>query len=502
MLLRRIARADGKKAEQLSKIKRNIMYNLAYQILVLIIPIITTPYISRVLGVKGVGAYSYVSSVEYYFFIFITLGLTNYGNRSIAKCADNKTERSRTFWSIYFMQFLCGICVIVIYVLFASIFSDSNYRKYFFIYTLHVLSAILDINWFYFGIEEFRFTTIRNAIVKFATFLCVLIFVRGKYALTAYFVVVAGSAFISNLLLWFRIPRYVNQYKPTIQESLIHLKPNCLLFIPIIAMSVYRVMDKIMIKQLSGVVENGYYENADRIITISLTVFSAIATVMMPAISGMVAKRNDVAVRQMLRDMLQVVNWLSIAMVLGLMAIARQFAPLFFGNDFAKSGILLIGLAPTIFLSGWKNVLRSQYLIPYEKDRAYVASLIVGACCNVGANLIFIPRYGAKGAVIGTLIAEFAGWVIQTYIVGKDIDIRVFFKDFIIFIPAGLIMGFCALKLIHLLPDNLFSTVVVICISAIFYVGLSALTLYFVDRTRLERVIMSVNKKAQGRKKK
>lgn len=485
MLLRRIARADGKKAEQLSKIKRNIMYNLAYQILVLIIPIITTPYISRVLGVKGVGVYSYVSSVEYYFFIFITLGLTNYGNRSIAKCADNKTERSHTFWSIYFMQFLCGICVIVIYVLFASFFSDSNYRKYFFIYTLHVLSAILDINWFYFGIEEFRFTTIRNAIVKFATFLCVLIFVRGKYALTAYFVVVAGSTFISNLLLWFRIPRYVNQYKPTIQESLIHLKPNCLLFIPIIAISVYRVMDKIMIKQLSGVVENGYYENADRIITISMTAFSAVATVMMPAISNMVASGDNDKIKKILRDMMQVIMCLSIAMTFGLIAVAREFAPLFFGIQFIETGYLMMGLAPTIVFSGWKNVLRGQYLIPYERDKAYVISLVLGAVANVICNSIFIPRYGARGAVLGTLVAEMAGFIIQTYVAGQDICISEMFKDAALFIPDGLLMGVAVHYILKVLPKNLIGVLLAIFLGAILYMLLVTATLYVFNKERL-----------------
>ena len=106
----------------MSKIKRNIFYNIVYQILVLIVPLITSPYISRVLGAEGVGTYSYVSSVAYYFFIIVTMGLTNYGNRNIAKHRNDQAERSRIFWSIYFMQLMTGSCVLVAYIFYTFFF--------------------------------------------------------------------------------------------------------------------------------------------------------------------------------------------------------------------------------------------------------------------------------------------------------------------------------------------------------------------------------------------
>lgn len=483
----------------MSKIGKNILYNLAYQILVLITPLITTPYISRVLGVEGIGTYSYVSSVEYYFFIFITLGLTNYGNRSIAKCRDDRNHRSRTFWSIYFMQVFCGILAIAAYAIYIARFSDIAYRQFFAVYLLHLASAAVDINWFFFGLEEFKFTTVRNAIVKVATLICILAFVRGQNALLVYFIIVAGSSLVSNLLLWTRVFRHVDFLMPTFKECAAHIKPNLLLFIPIIAMSVYRVMDKIMIKQLSGIEQNGYYENADRIITISLTAFSAIATVMMPAVSNMVAQKKDDAVKKILREMMQIVNWLSVAMVFGLMVISRRFAPLFFGSQFLESGVLMIGLAPTIFFSGWKNVLRSQYLIPYEKDSAYVVSLIVGALCNVIANLYFIPQLGARGAVIGTLIAELAGFLIQTSVAGQVVNVFELVKDFVWFLPAGGIMAFIAIAMLKLVPDSLIGIAIVVILSAVIYAVFSTVTLWIVYRAKAEKILATI-KGRLGRK--
>ena len=381
-----------------SRLASNIGYNITYQVLVLIIPLITAPYISRTLNVDGLGTFSYVSSVAYYFFILISLGLNNYGNRTIAKCGEDRSLRSLKFWSIYGMQISLGVLVTFCYIIYTLIFADDSLKSYFAVYTIYVVSAAIDINWFFFGIQQFKLTTTRNAIVKILSLSLIFIFVKGKNALTYYMLIVAGSTLLSNIILWVQLRKYVSFYRPKVVEIITHIKPNLVLFIPILAMSIYRVMDKIMIKELSGVTQNGYYENADRIISISLTVFSAVATVMMPAISTMVAEGKSESIKRFLRDMMQITSCVSVAMTFGLIAISRQFAPLFFGEQYGETGILLIGLAPTIFLSGWKNVLRSQYLIPYEKDKAYVISLVSGAIVNVFMNAIFIPKLGARGS--------------------------------------------------------------------------------------------------------
>lgn len=469
----------------MNKVKKNILYNLAYQILVLIVPLITSPYISRTLGAEGLGTYSYVSSVAYYFFILVTLGLSNYGNRSIAKCGDNEKERSKIFCSIYAMQLICGGIVLASYLVYLLFFAEKIYITYFLIYSLYILGAVVDVNWFFWGMQEFQLTTKRNTIVKLLTVVSVFLFVRNESALIGYVFIVAGSTLFSNLILWTRIPRYVSFSKPTWKDVSSHFKPNFVLFVPVLAISIYRVMDKIMIKELSGVMQNGYYENADRIITISMTAFSAVATVMMPAISNMVASGDNDRLKKILRDMMQVIMCLSIAMTFGLIAVAREFAPLFFGSQFIETGYLMMGLAPTIILSGWKNVLRSQYLIPYEKDKAYVFSLILGAVANVICNSIFIPQYGARGAVLGTLVAETVGFIIQTYVAGQDVCIPEMFKDAVLFIPDGLLMGVAVHYILKVLPENFIGVLLAIFSGAILYLILVMVTLYVFNRERL-----------------
>lgn len=478
----------------MSKIKTNILYNMAYQVLVLIVPLITSPYISRVLSVKGIGIFSYVSSVAYYFFVLVTMGLANYGNRCIAKQRDNKVSRSKTFWSIYYMQIVIGLCTTAVYIFYVLFISEQSYKIYFLIYILYILGACLDINWFFFGMEEFKFTTIRNSIIKILTVISVFLFVKNENALIAYFLIIAGSTLLSNLILWTKVNHFVDYYKPTFKECIMHVKPNLILFIPILAMSIYRVMDKIMIKELSGIIQNGYYENADRIITISLTAFSAIATVMMPAISNMVAKKDDFEIKKIFYDMMQVVNFISIAMMFGLMAISIEFAPLFFGSDFIETGYLLIGLAPTIFLSGWKNVVRSQYLIPYEKDNIYVISLVVGALVNVIINFIFIPKYGARGAVIGTIAAELIGFIIQTYATTNYISVKKIIMQSIIFVPAGVVMMLIISYILRVLPYSLFSILLIVLVGGIIYLVLGVVSLYLLNKERFLYFRMMVEK--------
>lgn len=424
----------------MSKLKSNIIYNLGYQVFILIIPFITAPYLSRTLGAEGIGIFSYVSSVAYYFFIFITLGLNNYGNRCIAKCDKNKVKLGKTFCSIFCMQLFMGLLILSIYILFIIYFVEYKYKLFFALYIPYILSAVIDINWFYFGLTEFKFTTIRSLIIRVLSLIFIFLLVRDENDLKYYFIIMSATFLLNNIVLWTRLQRYIIIQKPTIKDVIKHLKPNIVLFVPILSISIYRVMDKIMIKELSSVVENGYYENADKIITMTLTGFSAVATVMMPSISTLLEQGKEKKIRVLIRDTMQISMALGIGMMFGLMAIGTRFAPIFFGTEYLETGFLIKLLSVTIIFSGWKSILRSQYYIPYEKDKIYVISLVASAVLNVIFNLYFIPIYSARGAVIGTIVAEFTGFVIQTIGAKGDLNIRSMLVDTLIFIPPGFVM--------------------------------------------------------------
>ena len=148
----------------MKKVNKNFMYNMVYQILLYIIPLIVTPYISRVLGAENIGIYSYTYSIVTYFMLLTLLGINNYGTRNIAKNHKNREKLSLTFSSIYYLQITMGIIMLVIYNI-SIIFMDKAYTMLFLINNLFIISAILDINWLFFGLEEFKITTFRNGII-------------------------------------------------------------------------------------------------------------------------------------------------------------------------------------------------------------------------------------------------------------------------------------------------------------------------------------------------
>lgn len=220
----------------MKSLKKNLIYQSAYQLLMVISPLITSPYIARTLGNEMYGVYSYYYSIAYYFGIFAILGLANYGNRTIAKVrSTGKKELSKTFLEMMLMQ--VGMLILVSIVYFASIpFWGGEYKLNAVIEWLYILSVGLDISWFYFGIEEFKTTTQRSFVVKIAIIACILIFVKSPADLNTYTIVMAGGMLISSLILWIQLPRYIQTTKICLRDISRHIKPNLMLFVPVVSL--------------------------------------------------------------------------------------------------------------------------------------------------------------------------------------------------------------------------------------------------------------------------
>lgn len=426
----------------MSDIRKNVVYNTMYQMLILIIPLITLPYISRILGADGIGIYSYTYSIVNYFMIIALLGMNKYGNRTIAKIRDDKNKVSKEFCSLYLFQLICCFLVIIIYIFYLIVF-DNQYKTIAIIQSLYLISTALDINWFFFGMEKFKLTVTRNTIIKILSLVLIFIFVKTKSDIWKYALILSGSALISNALLFPFLRRYVNFQKVSIRDVLKHLKPSLILFLPVIAVSVYTIMDKIMLGWLSNVIEVGYYENAEKIIKAPLAVITAFGTVMMPRISNLISNNKEKQSIDLIEKTIKFIMFLSFPVLFGIIAVSKDFSLWFFGVDFEKTGILMSLLAINIVIFAWGNVIRTQYLIPKEKDKEYVVSGILGAVVNFILNLILIPKLSSVGASIGTISAEFVVTFYQTYVVRKELPIKKYLYNIISFFFKAIIMFAC-----------------------------------------------------------
>lgn len=408
----------------MTDIKKNFIYNVAYQLLILIIPLVTMPYISRVLGANGIGEYSYTYSIVYYFMMIAMLGFNNYGNRAIAKARDNKKELSKTFKEIHLLQIITTSIMCLLYLIYIII----SKRSLFVItacQSLYLLSCMFDINWFFFGTEQFKLTVTRNTIVKALSLILVFLLVKKENDVWIYTIILSGTTLLSQLLLWPFIHKYTEPIKIKITDIKKHILPCIKLFLPVVAVSIYKIMDKTMIGIFSNVTEVGYYEAAEKIINVPISIITAFGTVMLPRMSNMVSKSKEPnKTIKIIEVSMSIIIFLSAAMMFGLITVAKNFSAIFYGEKFIQTGYLIIYLSITILFLGWGNVVRTQYLIPNEMDKEYIVSAFLGALVNLIINLLFIPRYGASGACIGTIFAEFIVVVYQTYSVKKYLPIQ------------------------------------------------------------------------------
>lgn len=461
-----------------NSIKVNLFYNTIYQILSFILPIITAPYISRIIGAEGLGIYSYNYSIAMYFVYFSMLGILNYGTRRISQTNNNQKETNKIFSGIYSLQLIFSISFFIIYMLYSLLIVKKNIIISLLL-GIYVASAMIDVSWFYFGKEEFKITSIRQIIIKLLSFISIFIFVHNKNDLWVYTLIMSLSYFLSNLLLWIFIWKKVKYRIVGIKEIKKHLKPCLVLFIPIIATSIYRITDKIMIGKIINMKNVGFYDNAEKIIMVAISILGAIAMVIMPRISNLLVTNKKQEAKELLDKSMFFAMFYGMAIAFGIASVAKNFIPFFYGKEFYPSIVITILLCITIPFLSWSTIIRNLYLIPTEKDTIYVNSVIGGAIINFVLNIILINIYGVIGAVIGTISTEIFVALYQTIKVKDDISLSKFLNYFLIFLIIGCIMSL----VIQLLSgfsfiqnmNNTTTLIIKIIVGGIVYLLLSAM---------------------------
>lgn len=476
-----------------SSIKKNFVYQMMYEILIIILPFVTSPYIARVIGAEGLGVYSYSYSIAYYFVLFSMMGLKNYGNRAIARARDDSDRLNKTFSNILALHILISILCFVVYIIYSSTLKTD--RLYAFIQVAYVLSGLFDVSWFFFGIEKFKLTVMRSTIIKILNVICIFVFVKDADDLWKYCLIMSLGMLISQLTLWIPLRKYVHIVKPSWKEMTIHIKPMLILFIPAIAVSLYKYMDKIMIGALSSKAQLGFYENAEKVNNIPMTIISSFGTVMLPKMSNLAAKSDSKQATRYMSLSMQFVMCLAFALAFGLAGVGQVFAPIFWGDKFLLSGTIIMGLSITIPFISFANVIRTQYLIPHSKDREYLVSVVSGAVVNLVINYLLIPKYGAIGATIGTIAAEVLVCLLQTFSVRNELPLLQYFKSFGLFIVFGAVMFSAVFFIGRFLERNVMTLVIQILCGAVIYGILSLVFFICTKNDTVLKILGSLRKK-------
>lgn len=455
-----------------NKLLKNYIYNSTYQILLMILPLVTSPYISRVLGANSIGIYSYTYSIVFYFGLFANLGISTYGNREIARCRDDQKQLNRCFSSIFLLHVLLSFIAIICYLAFVFV-AESEYRTIALIQLIYLVSVLFDISWFFFGIEEFKITVGINALIKVATTILIFVFVRDKGDLWKYTLILTfGNAF-GNLSLWMFFKKYAKIVKVSIPESMVHLKPMALLAISSIAVSVYLYIDKIMLGKMSSMDQVGYYENAFKMVQFPLGLITAMGTVMLPHISRVISKSGVGGAKSYINSAMKIIALLSPAITFGLISVADEFSVIFWGKDFRACAPILAILTITAILISWNNIIRTSYLIPMQKDQVYVKAVCSGAAVDVVLNVILIPKLGGVGASVGTVGAYMTVFIVQNIAASKELPILSYGRYFVPYCVIGAIMFGVVRMLSNFLLFGLAELIIMILVGAFVYIMLS-----------------------------
>ena len=420
------------------KVIRNYLYNVGYQVLAIIVPLITSAYVSRVLRPEGVGANAFTNSIIQYFILFASMGIGYYGNRQIAYVRDNRLKMAKTFWEIQIVKTIMTLVSIIAFEIFLIFYTRQF--DYMVAQSLNLIAVAFDISWFYEGVENFKVTVLKNSLVKIVSMIAIFVFIKGPYDVTLYIVVLALSTLLGNLTLWPDIYRDLPRVKIRSLNPWIHFLPMVELFIPQIATQVYVQLNRTMLGVMVSETASGYYQYSDNLIKLILALVTATGTVMLPHVANAVSHGDMKKVNQMLYKSFDFVSAVAIPMMFGLAAISLTLAPKYYGPGYDPVGPAMMIESIVILMIAWSNVLGVQYLLPIHHQKQFTISVTVGAVVNIILNFPLIHFYSLTGAMWSTVLSEISVTLYQLIAVRGLLSYRVLLNSLWKYLISGVVM--------------------------------------------------------------
>ena len=393
------------------KVLKNYAYNLSYQLLLIVLPIITTPYVTRVFSSEDLGTYGYFNSIVTYFILLATLGVASYGTKEISA---NRRNIPQNFWGIYTLQFSATLLSIFLYI-FLCLRVGTMRNPVAYILCLSLFSKGLDISWLFQGLEDFRKITVRNITVKLVGVGSIFLFVKSATDLYLYVFLLTIFELLGQLSMWLPAREFIGRPRFDLKYVEYHLKPILLLFLPQIAISLYANLDRTMLGALASTKDVGIYDQALKLIGILLTLVTSLGSVMLPRVSSLLGTGDHKAVNKMHEISFLIYNLVIFPIMAGMLIVNDDFVQFFLGKDFQDARYAIAIMIFRMFFIGWTNIMGFQMLIPHNKNKEYMISTTVPAILSVGLNLLFLPKFGYIGAAIVSVLTEALVWGIQLF---------------------------------------------------------------------------------------
>lgn len=415
---------------RIPSVKYNFIMNVILKVSNIIFPLITFPYVTRILGVGGIGKVTFASSVVAYFVLFSSLGIPTYGTRICAQCRNDRAKLSKITHELLIISSLatCIVYIAFLVVLFLTpkLRKDTNLMM---ISSLSIALTGVGMEWFYQAIEQYDYIVYRNLLFKFLSVVLIILLVKTPEDCLVYAVINIIGTVGSNILNLIRARKYVSISFMGQYDLKMHMAPILSFFLLTIAATIYNYLDTTMLGFMKGDEQVGYYTAAIKVKTILVSVITSLGTVLLPRISYYMEKGMVAEFKRTLKSSLEFVMLLALPLVLFFSVEAENTILLLAGKEYAASVKPMIIIMPTVLLIGLSNITGIQILVPANREKYTVLSTVVGAIIDLIINYTLIPKYGASGAAFGTVVAEFVVLCVQIPFVKNELKQSVQWKD-------------------------------------------------------------------------
>ena len=469
------------------KIIKNYLYNLSYQLLSMIIPLITVPFILSKLTQTQIGINSYVCTNATYFTIVGMLGMKTYGTREIARVKHNPLEVTQKFWSCYSIQLTSHIISILVYTAVFS-FLFPGYKDVYYLYLLLLLSSTIDISWFYQGLEDFKGLTRRNFIIKIISLILMFVLIKGPDDFNTYILILYIPEVLVNIFIWVYAWKKIKDGKPKFNIRKAFLRGTLAIFLTQFLSSIYSILDKSMVGFFANMEDLALYDNAQKLVRMIISIISSLSAVMMPRISMLISENRINEMKHNMKNSSYIMWTISIGMVFGIIGTMNNFSTWFFGEQYSNITHLLLLLSFVLLPVTGANLVAVQYLIPTGNEKPYTLSLLVAAVLDIVMNFILIPKFSAIGAAYSLLAAETIAFLIQILFFRKEMSLQLIFSEIYKPIIAGGAMYGVLILLSSMLSKTILSTVVLVITGIIIYFSIILLLNYGNFRGLFKRI--------------
>lgn len=399
---------------KIKSVKFNFIMNFILTASNFIFPLITFPYVSRVLGASGTGKVSFAISVVSYFTMVAALGVPTYGIRAAAKARDDQEKLNRTTQEILIIHLFMMILVSIAYImaiLFVPRFQSD--RILFLVVGVSILLDPLGVNWLYQGLEQYGYIAKRSIFLKFVGVILMFMFIHSPDDYVFYGVTSILASAGSNVLNFINLRKYVS-LKPVGDYNIKqHLKPILILFAQVVAVNIYTNLDNVMLGFMKTDLDVGLYAAAVKVKTILTSLVTSLGAVLLPRLSYYIMEGRKEEFQALIKKAYNFVIVIAFPLMLFTIFYAKDCLICLSGNEFIGATLAMQIIAPTIVLIGLSNLLGIQVLTPLNREKQLVYSVVAGAVADLILNMVFIPEMGAAGAALGTLVAEAVVLMVQ-----------------------------------------------------------------------------------------